>query len=204
MTEEKPTIDNETTPVPTGDPEPAPSEDVAAGGETASAAAPEDPNEPILTWEKLGPQFDIAITALKPLRIIAETQRGDRATYFRNFKGHRLEKFNRKRMIEILRKEIFGRKNLFLAQLTMVLWNDTKKDLYNAIHKHVSSIDENVESIVRIDDHKAHEIMNDLLARGFSRDDIHICVCINDVRFSPEFVTNHVAPRSFAEEEATE
>lgn len=104
-------------------------------------------------------------------------------------------------MIDILRKEIFGRNNLFLAQLAMVLWNDTKRDLYNAIHKHVSSIDENVESIVRIDDHKAHEIMNDLLARGFTRDDIYICVRINDVRFSPEFITNHVTPRNFEAEE---
>jgi hypothetical protein len=62
----------------------------------------------------------------------------------------------------------------------------------------VETIQENVEDIERIEDDKASEFMANLLADGHSREDIFVCVCINDVRFSPEWVAANLAPSASA------
>jgi hypothetical protein len=168
------------------------SSDTAA--EVAARTEADEAREAIEALRKLGPMFDRAVRALKPARLIAETQRIDRAAFFRNFKGQRLEKFTRPKLAEVLRKEIFDRGNAIMAHLLMVLWNDAMRDLYVAMRKLVETINSDVEAIERIEDDKAQEFVDKLLAKSFALEDIYVCVRINEVRFSEEFITAHVLP----------
>ena len=153
-----------------------------------------DEREPIEALAKLGGLFDRVAADVQPRKLIAEIQRGDRPAYFRHFKGQRLEKFSRRKMTEILRKEIFERDNIFMSQLLMILWNESHRDMYIAMRDHVQTINEDVEAIERIEDDKALEFINDLQEKGFEKDDIYICVRLNDVRFSEEIIQEHLAP----------
>ncbi len=138
---------------------------------------------------KLGDLFDTAARSLVPQRVIVETQRADRAAFFRNFKGQRLEKFTRRKIGIILHKEIFDRQNLFMAHLFMVLWNEANRDLYLAIRKKVETINEDVEAIEVIEDADATRFVEELQGDGFTKESIYICVRINEVRFTEEFIT---------------
>lgn len=138
---------------------------------------------------KLGPLFGKAAQSLKPARVIQETQKADRPTFYRNFKGQRLEKFTRRKIAEIIEKEILEKKNLFMAHLFMVLWNETNRDLYLGIRKKVETINEDVEAIESIEDDKAAEFVTELQTAGFELDDIYICVRMNEVRFTEDFIT---------------
>ncbi len=165
---------------------------------TETAANEEETREVFEALAKLGPHFDHAARSLRPRNVIAEFQRSDRAAFFRNFKGQRMEKFNRKKIAEILHKEIFVRENPFAAHLLMVLWNEFNREVYAAMRALVETIQENVEDIELIEDDKANEFVKSLLADGHSREDIFVCVCINDVRFSSEWIAANLAPASSA------
>ncbi|GMV40461.1 MAG: hypothetical protein AMXMBFR64_21770 [Myxococcales bacterium] len=147
-----------------------------------------DEREPIEALLKVGALFEKVVHDVQPRRVIAEIQRGDRAAFFRHFKGQRMEKFSRRKMTEILSKEVFGRENIFMAQLLMILWNEQHRELYIAMRDHVQTINEDVEAIERIEDDKAREFIADLRGKGHTRDDIYICVRLNDVRFSEEVI----------------
>ena len=138
--------------------------------------------------KKLGPLFQAAGRSLKPARVIQDTQRADRATFFRNFKGQRLEKFTRRKIGEIFEKEVFGRNNVFMAHLLMVLWNETNRDLYLGMRKRVETINEDVESIEVIEDSDGEKFVAELKEEGFSLEDIYICVRMNEVRFTEDFI----------------
>ena len=137
---------------------------------------------------KLGSLFSNAAMSLKPSRVIQETQRADRATFFRNFKGQRLEKFTRRKIATIFEKEVLQRKNLFMAHLLMVLWNESHRDLYLAIRKRVETINEDVEAIEVIEDKFAEQFVNELKDEGHSLEDIYVCIRVNEVRFTEEFI----------------
>ena len=156
--------------------------------EAAEEASEAQEDDVIEAFAQLGPIFERVVRALRPVRIIMEVQRIDRAAFFRNFKGHRIEKFGRPRMVEILRKEILQRRNERLAHLVIILWNDEMRDLYIAMRDHVRTIDENVEAIERIEDDDARRFVDDLLARQFALEDIYACVRLNGVRFSEAFI----------------
>jgi len=147
-----------------------------------------DEEEVFEALQKLGDVFERGALSLRPGQVIAETQRGDRAAFFRNFKGQRLEKFTRKKVSSILHKEIFDRKNLFMAHLYMVMWNEQNRNLYGAMRGHVETISEDVETIEKIEDDKAQAFVSDMLENGYEKEDIYICVRINDVRFSESFI----------------
>lgn len=152
-----------------------------------------DEREPIEALQKLGDLFEKVVHDVQPRRVIAEVQRGDRAAYFRHFKGQRLEKFSRRKMTEILHKEVFGRENIFMAQLLMILWNEAHRELYIAMRNHVQTINEDVETIERIEDDKAREFIADLVEKSFTRDEIYICVRLNDVRFGEDLILAELA-----------
>jgi hypothetical protein len=158
----------------------------------------EEAREVLDALRKLGPLFEHAARSLRPRNVIAEFQRSDRAAFFRNFKGQRMEKFNRKKVSEILHKEIFVRENVFAAHLMMVLWNEFNREVYAAMREQVETIQENVEDIERIEDDNATAFFEALLESGHSREDIYVCVCINDVRFSPEWIAANLAPATSA------
>jgi hypothetical protein len=181
---------------------PAPEAAESAPSAEASEATPaktaeEEAAEAIAAIGRLGNQFERAVRAIRPLKLVVETQRVDRAAFFRNFKGQRIEKLTRPRMIKILETEIFKRKSSMMAHLFMVLWNDAMRDLYIAIRDHVRTINEDVEAIEVIDDDKAQEFLDDLLSRDFELEDIFICVRLNEVRFTEDFVQSKVTPPSF-------
>lgn len=147
-----------------------------------------DEEEVFGALKKLGPLFLKAASSLKPARVIQETQRADRATFFRNFKGQRLEKFTRRKIGTIFEKEILVRNNLFMAHLLMVLWNETHRDLYLSMRKKVETINEDVEAIEVIEDDKAKEFVAEMKSEEHSLEDIYICVRMNEVRFTEEFI----------------
>jgi hypothetical protein len=70
------------------------------------------------------------------------------------------------------------------------------------MRNHVQTINEDVESIERIEDDKASEFIADLEQKGFSREDIFICVRLNDVRFSTEVIEGLVAAEPQVEQAA--
>lgn len=161
-----------------------------------------DEREPIEALEKVGELFGKVVHDVQPRRLIAEVQRGDRACFFRHFKGQRLEKFSRKKMTEILHKEVFGRENIFMAQLLMILWNEAHRDLYISMRNLVQTINEDVEAVERIEDDKGREFLKELMAKGFTRKDLYVCVRLNDVRFSEELIQTIMTPGSEEAEEA--
>ena len=147
-----------------------------------------DEDEVFAALKKLGPLFIKAASSLKPSRVIQETQRADRATFFRNFKGQRLEKFTRRKIATIFEKEVTVRENLFMAHLLMVLWNETHRDLYLSMRKKVETINEDVEAIEVIEDTNAKAFVEELQGEGHSLEDVYICVRMNEVRFTEEFI----------------
>jgi len=83
--------------------------------------------------------------------------------------------------------EIYERKNAAVADLVNLLWNQSNRDLYKAMHDLVREINENVEEIEHIEDDRAHEMIDTLL-KTFSRDDIYLCVRMNEVKFSEDVI----------------
>ncbi|NOZ01337.1 MAG: hypothetical protein GXP54_05540, partial [Deltaproteobacteria bacterium] len=107
--------------------------------------------------------------------------------YARYFKGYRPQTLGRKKITEALRREVFEKRNEALADIMVLLWNQAHRDVYQAMLEHVKTISEDVETIERIEDDKAEEFTADL-EQSFDKTDILICVCLNEVRFSPKFI----------------
>jgi hypothetical protein len=128
---------------------------------------------------------------LKPSRIIAEVAKGDRPSYFRNFKGYRIEKFGRPKLGKLARKEMFERKNEFWAQLIIVLWNEAHRELYIAFRDRVATINEDVEEVERIEDDVAETWVEEML-KDHVLEDILICVHLNEVRMTDAFVRSRL------------
>jgi hypothetical protein len=128
---------------------------------------------------------------LKPAMFVRDIERGDRAVFFRYFKGYRVDKISRARLEEILREQILEKKNDVLAALLIIHWNRDHHDLYSACKEHVQKINPDVEKVDRIEDSFAETMLADLLAR-FSREDILICVRFNEVRFSDAFIQSKI------------
>lgn len=142
---------------------------------------------PMNAMRRSEPLLERLIRQLKPTRIIAETGRGDRASYYRNFKGHRVDKFGRPRLVKIARKELYVRENEFWAQLLIILWNEAMKPLYAAMRDKVATLDEDVEKVAKVDDEVAHKWIDELL-EDHALEDILTCVYLNEVRFTDKFI----------------
>lgn len=142
---------------------------------------------PLTALRRAEPVLEHLVRSLKPNRIISECARGDRAAYYRNFKGYRMEKFGRPQILKISQKELYTRQNEFWAQLLIVLWNEGHKDLYNAVKVKVETIDDDVEKVERIEDEVADPWITEFLEK-FAIEDILICVYLNEVRFTDAFI----------------
>lgn len=142
---------------------------------------------PINAMRRAEPLLGNLIRSLKPSRVIAEVARGDRAGYFRNFKGYRMEKFGRPKIEKITRKELFERENEFWAQLLIVLWNEIHKPLYGAMRDRVATLNEDVEKVERIEDDVAGTWIDELV-QDWTLEDVLLCVHLNDVRFTDAFI----------------
>jgi hypothetical protein len=131
--------------------------------------------------------FEHLVRTLDMAMLIEHIRRLDSMAFARHFKGYRPQTLGRKRVGEALRFEIFQRRNETVAEILILLWNQIHRDLYQAMLALVRTIREDVENIESIEDAKANDFVDELLLR-FQRQDIHACVRLNEVRFTPELI----------------
>ncbi|TNF24235.1 MAG: hypothetical protein EP329_25325 [Deltaproteobacteria bacterium] len=138
---------------------------------------------PIAALRSISDHMDEIVHHVKAKRLAAEVARADKAFHFRHFKGLRPEKIGRALIRKIINKEILTDPGHELfANLLIIHWNEAHAKLYEEMVTHVRTINEDVEAIERIEDDKAHAIIDDLLLRHDVRD-ILLCVRLNGVRF---------------------
>lgn len=129
-----------------------------------------------------------AILKTIPIGLLIDTvRRLDAPTYFRHFKGFRPQSLGRNRVTTALSNEVYDRKNAAVADLINLLWNQSNRELYKAMHSLVREVNEKVEEIERIEDQQANEIIDTLL-KNFSRQDIYLCVRMNEVKFDETII----------------
>ena len=142
---------------------------------------------PINAMKKTETLLSHVLQSIRPGELIAHIAKVDRAGYFRNFKGYRIEKFGRPQLETISRKEMFERNNEIWAEVMVLLWNNNNRPVYNAMHEQVSTVNENVEEIESIDDETAHKFV-DALLEDHILEDVLLVTHLNDVRFSDSFI----------------
>ncbi|MBP7124981.1 hypothetical protein KBD49_01280 [Myxococcota bacterium] len=148
--------------------------------------------------EAFGPleqDFDRIVRGLDIGLIIEHIRRLDRMAFARHFQGYRPQTLGRKRVTESLRFELYQRHNETVAEVLVLLWNQFHRDLYQAMLALVRTINPKVEEIERIPDDRANDFIDELLL-SFDRRDIHACVRLNEVRFSPEVIQARLAGAS--------
>ncbi|HQP94768.1 MAG TPA: hypothetical protein PLY68_01060 [Myxococcota bacterium] len=145
----------------------------------------------IETISKLEPRFERIIKQLDLFMLIEHVRRLDPMAFARHFKGFRPQMLGRKRVVKALAFEVFTRHNEVIGDVLTLLWNQTRRDIYDAMHELVSTIDEDVESITEIPDERAHAFI-DVLLEDFDREDILICVRLNDVRFHEPVISSRL------------
>lgn len=132
---------------------------------------------------KLDSRFERLVKPLDLFMLIEHVRRLDPMSFARHFKGYRPQMLGRKRVVKALGFEVFTRHNEVIGDILTLLWNQTRRDVYDAMHELVSTIDEDVETITEIPDERANAFL-DVLLEDFDRDDVLICVRLNDVRFN--------------------
>mgnify|MGYP001062660639 CR=1 FL=1 len=147
------------------------------------------PIESLRSCEK---QFDSIIKHVHVRRLVAELQAADKGFHYRYFKGYRPEKIGRGRIRKIAQKEIFsGEGHELFANLLIIHWNESQRQLYQEMLTHVQAINEDVEAIEKIEDANANTIIDDLLERH-AMDDIYVCVRLNGVRFDEALIESRL------------
>jgi len=145
--------------------------------------------------EAFGPlesDFDRIVKGLDIGLVIEHVRRLDRMAFARHFQGYRPQTLGRRRVTDSLRFEIYRQGNETVAEVLVLLWNQFHRDLYQAMLALARTINPKVEEIERIPDDKANDFIDELLL-SFDRRDIHACVRLNDVRFSPEVIQARLA-----------
>ncbi len=147
---------------------------------------------PIQALRSVADRFDDILRHVNPKRLAYEFAKADKAFHFRYFKGYKPEQIGRGRIKKIADKEIFADPGHELfANLIIVHWNEKHAQLYREMVAHVQTINEDVEAIERIEDDKAHAIIDDLLKRH-ERNDILLCVRLNGVRFDEPVIASRL------------
>jgi hypothetical protein len=151
---------------------------------------------PIDAIRSVSAHLDILIRSVHPQRLIHEMNVGDKAFYFRHFKGFRPEKVGRGRIRKIAEQEILNKEpgHELFANLIIVHWNEQNGTLYQDMVSHIKTINEDVEAIEAIEDDKATQIIDDLIARH-AKEDVYLCVRLNEVRFSDAIIESRLAGR---------
>lgn len=143
--------------------------------------------QPIETYKKIEGLFEHLVRSLNFSVMMEFIRRLEPLAFTRNFKGYRPQTLGRKKVIQALANEVYQRNNGTIAEILTLLWNQEHRDLYHDMLAHVKTIDEDVEKIEKIEDDKANEFIDDLLQR-YKREDILICVYLNDVKFSENVI----------------
>ena len=89
--------------------------------------------------------------------------------------------------MELVEREIYEKGSEKLAELMIALWNRANGALYHEMLHHVKKINEDVEAIESIEDEEAEKI-SEMMLEEYDKERLFICVVLNQVKFSPEFV----------------
>jgi len=118
---------------------------------------------PLNAMRRIEPLLGDVVRSISPARFITEVAKVDKASYFRNFKGYRVERFSRKKIENITRSELFERENDVWAQLLIVLWNSEHRSVYHGFRTRVQTINEDVEQVETIEDVQAATWLDEML-----------------------------------------
>jgi len=151
----------------------------------------------------LSNHFERLVRSIDVPVILEMVRRVEPIVYARYFKGFRAQAIGKKRVVEAMRREILEKQNEPLSELLALLWNQKNRDLYREMLNLVRTIDENVEEIKAIDDEKAREFISKLEAR-FPKEDILICVRLNEVKFSEEVISTLLEGKPIKENQSTQ
>ncbi|MBL6974291.1 MAG: hypothetical protein ISR64_01045 [Deltaproteobacteria bacterium] len=136
--------------------------------------------------------FERLVKSLDRSILLDYCRRLEPMVYARYFKGYRPQTLGRKKVTEALHAQIFEKQNESLADILVLLWNQAHRDVYHAMLEQVKTISEDVETIEKIEDDKAIAFIDNIETR-FDREDILICVCLNEVRFSPKIIETRLS-----------
>ncbi len=151
---------------------------------------------------RLSPErFARLVKSLDKTLLLDFLRRLEPGVYARYFKGFRPQVLGRKRVTEALRYEVYERHNEVVGDILTMLWNQQNRSLYYGMLALVKTLSEDVESIERIEDPVAVGFI-ETLAERFDREDILICVRLNEVRFSEEVIARHLETPASAPSEA--
>ena len=147
---------------------------------------------PIAALRSVSEHIDEVIRHVNPRRLVVELSKADKAFHFKHFKAYRPEKISRGLVKKVMQREVFADPGHELfANLLIIHWNEGHARLYEEVVTHVKTINEDVEAIERIEDEKAHAIIDDL-AKRHARTDILLCVRLNGVRFAEELIVSRL------------
>ncbi|MBM4352740.1 MAG: hypothetical protein FJ109_02935 [Deltaproteobacteria bacterium] len=137
--------------------------------------------------KSLNQELEIILKDVPIEHIVKGVQVLSRPMYIRYFKGYRLQVAGKRRIREMIDKEIRGKGNEELAQLITTLWNRSNNRLYHAMYNKVRTINEEVDKIVRIEDDAARVFLEELLEE-YDADRLYLCILLNEVKFSREVI----------------
>jgi hypothetical protein len=147
---------------------------------------------PAKNFETIGEHLESIVKSIPQHDLLMAVERVDKGVHFKYFKGYRTTNITRKRIVEAFRNELLELKNDLLADIIIVFWNQNNRKVFNAMLAHVKTINEDVESIENIPDEKAKEFISDLL-QNYTREEILICVRLNEVKFSEQIISEMLA-----------
>mgnify|MGYP001232793788 CR=1 FL=1 len=75
---------------------------------------------------------------------------------------------------------MYEKDNSTWAEILVILWNNANRNVYNAMHELVSTINEEVEEIEAIDDENANKFIDSLL-ENYVLEDVLLVTHLNDV-----------------------
>lgn len=135
----------------------------------------------------LGSDSEILLKDIPIEHIVKGVQVLSRPLYIRYFKGYRIHIHGKKRVRQLMDREILEKDNDEVSQLLMTLWNRANGPLYHAVYNQVRSINEEVHKIEKIEDEDAGRFLDQLLEE-YDPERLFICILFNEVKFSKEIV----------------
>ena len=146
---------------------------------------------PLNALKKAEPLLGQLLKNIPPRTLIAHVAKADKPAYFRHFKGYRMDRFGRPTVERIVRKEVYERESELWAQLLIILWNQTNKDVYGDMRKHVQELNEDVEKVEKIEDDVAMKWIDEMVETHLL-EDLLLCTYLNEVRFSDAFIRSRM------------